>query len=258
MMPRRYIVTRPAGHAAALSKALRAAGIEPVEVPAVTITDPESWGPLDAALHQMPEYDWVLLTSRSGVDVLFDRAGPAFDWPVTLRWAVIGSGTAESLRARGIGDIWMPSRFLGEAIAGEMPAASGARVLRVRAEQASAVPTAGLRARGVEVTDVIVYRTAGAPPGSREALARAWTLGVEGVIFTSASTVRGFLDLLAETGLRAEVGRVRLVAIGPVTAAALRAEGLVPHAIASEHSVRGIVEVLTEGRDLHAARIRQA
>ena len=257
-MPRRYIVTRPAGHAAALSEALRVAGIEPVEVPTVTITPPESWEPLDEALRRIQEYDWLLLTSRSGVEALFERAGPDFAWPGTLRWAAIGSGTADVLHERGISDVWIPSRFLGEAIAREMPAVRGDRVLRVRAEQASEVPTEGLRARGVEVTDVIGYRTLEAPPASRAQLLEAWAGGVEGVIFTSASTVRGFLDLLTGTGLRAEAGTLRLVAIGPVTADALRGEGLTPHAVAAEHSVRGIVEVLAERSDQHAARIRGA
>ena len=256
-MPRRYIVTRPAGHAAALSEALRAVGIEPVEVPTVTITPPESWRSLDEALRRIQEYDWLLLTSRSGVEALFARAGPGFAWPGTLRWAAIGSGTADALHERGISDVWIPSRFLGEAIAREMPAARGDRVLRVRAEQASEVPTEELRARGVGVNDVIGYRTHAAPAASRAQLVRAFAEGVEGVIFTSASTVRGFLDLVDATGLRLEVGSIRLVAIGPVTADALRAEGLTPHAVAAEHSVRGIVEVLAERSDQHAARIRE-
>ncbi|HLA24584.1 MAG TPA: uroporphyrinogen-III synthase [bacterium] len=256
-MPRRYIVTRPAGHAAALSEALRAAGIEPIEVPAVVLTPPASWEPLDDAIRRLSEFDWVLFTSRSGVEAFFGRAGLGFAWPGTLRWAAIGSGTADALHERGISDVWIPSRFLGEAIAREMPAARGDRVLRVRAEQASEVPTEELRARGVGVNDVIGYRTHAAPAASRAQLVRAFAEGVEGVIFTSASTVRGFLDLVDATGLRLEVGSIRLVAIGPVTADALRAEGLTPHAVAAEHSVRGIVEVLAERSDQHAARIRE-
>ncbi len=256
-MPRLYIVTRPLDHAAWLSRALRAMGIEPIEVPAVAILPPASWAPVDDALRRLREFEWLLVTSRSGVDALFERAGPGLVWPPTLRWAAIGSGTADALRERGIDDVWIPSRFLSEAIAEEMPAPQGARVLRVRAEQASELPTAGLRARGVEVTEVAGYRTLEAPPASRQRLVQAWARGVEGVIFTSASTVRGLLRLAVETGLRAEVGAVHLIAIGPVTAAALRAEGLAPHAMATEHSVRGVVEVLAERRDAHAAHIRR-
>jgi uroporphyrinogen-III synthase len=85
---------------------------------------------------------------------------------------------------------------------------------------------------------------------------------VEGVLFTSASTVRGFMHLADAAGMRGSVAAVRLVAIGPVTAAALREEGFVPYAVAAEHSVQGIVNVLTEGSTLegsdhHAASIHE-
>jgi uroporphyrinogen III methyltransferase/synthase len=256
--PRRYIVTRPAEHAAVLSEALRAIGIEPVEVPAVSIAPPESWEALDAALLRLAQYDWIVFTSRSGVEILFDRAGPGFAWPGVLRWAAIGLGTASALGQRGITDVWIPPRFLAEAVAEEMPATPGQRVLRVRAERASTAPTDGLRARGVEVEDVIAYRTQEAPASSLAPLRRAWTDGVEGVIFTSASTVRGFLTLLEAAGLRAQAGAVRRIAIGPVTAAALRAEDLHPHAVAAEHSVQGLIDILTGGRDDHVARVHGA
>ena len=261
-MARRYIVTRPAGHAGLLSRALREVGIEPIEIPAVAILPPESWIPLDDALRRLPEYDWILLTSRSGVDALFERAGRAAVWPPALRWAAIGSGTAAALRARGIATAWIPSRFLSEAVAGEMPVSRGERVLRVRAAEASAVPSEGLRARGAQVTDVIAYRTQFADAASGARLARVLTEGVEGVIFTSASTVRGFLRLVDAAGLRGSVAGIRLIAIGPVTAAAIRATGLIPSAVASEHSVQGIVDVLAgrddgEGSDRHAASVRE-
>jgi uroporphyrinogen-III synthase len=261
-MVRRYIVTRPAGHAPFLSRALREIGIEPVEVPTVTIIPPESWNALDDALHRVREYDWILLTSRSGVDALFERAGGEMVWPSGLRWAAIGPGTASALRARGVTGVWMPSRYLGDAVAAEMPVSPGERVLRIRAEQASAVPSAGLRGRGVEVTDVIAYRTKFPGDTSRAQLARALADGVEGVIFTSASTVRGFMHLLDAAAVRASIGAIRLVAIGPVTAAAIRDEGFVPDAVAAEHSVQGIVRALAEGSGLegsgrHAASVRE-
>jgi uroporphyrinogen-III synthase len=260
---RRYVITRPAEHAAGLSQALRAAGFEPIEIPAVAIEPPVSWDALDDALRRIHEYDWLLLTSRSGVEALFSRAGPRFVWPPGLRWAAIGSGTGEALRHRGIAEVWIPSRFLGDAVAQEMPAVAGNRVLRVRAEQASETPSRGLRARGVEVTDVVAYRTRTAPESSRGALAAALAGGVEGVVFTSASTVRGFLALAEAAGALPQVRTLRLVAIGPVTAAALDEYGLPPAAVAEEHSVRGIVAAMSgmagaERSVSNAARIRHS
>ena len=263
MTVRRYVVTRPVEHAAGLSEALRAAGVEPVEIPAVALEPPSSWQPLDDALRHIGGYDWLLLTSRSGVDALFERAGARVAWPARLRWAAIGPGTAAALRHRGITEVWVPSRFLGEAVAQEMPAARGERVLRVRAEQASDTPTEGLRARGVEVTDVVAYRTTTAPAESLGALRAALVEGVEGVIFTSASTVRGFLALAEDAAALKQVRALRLVAIGPVTAAALAEYDLVPAAIAEEYSVPGIVAAVTgliarERSGSNAARVHHS
>jgi uroporphyrinogen-III synthase len=260
---RRYVVTRPEEHAAGLSDALRAAGIEPLEIPAVAIEPPASWQPLDDALRRIDRYDWLLLTSRSGVDVMFERAGAQFTWPARLRWAAIGPGTAAALRDRGIAEVWVPSRFLGEAVAQEMPAARGDHVLRVRAEQASEIPSVGLRARGVEVTDVIAYRTTTAPAPSLGALRAALAAGVEGVIFTSASTVRGFLTLADSAGALTQIRALRLVAIGPVTAAALAEYGLIPAAVAEVHSVPGIVAavagmIVRERSGSNAARLHHS
>jgi uroporphyrinogen-III synthase len=259
----RYVVTRPVEHAAGLSEALTAAGVEPVEIPAVAIEPPASWHPLDDVLRRIDGYDWLLLTSRSGVDALFDRAGARFAWPARLRWAAIGAGTAAGLRDRGIAEVWVPSRFLGEAVAQEMPAVRGDRVLRVRAEQASETPSVGLRARGVEVTDVVAYRTTTAPEASLVSLRAALATGVEGVIFTSASTVRGFLALAEAAGAGTQVRALRLVAIGPVTASALAEYGLFPAAIAEEHSVPGIVAAVSgmiarERSGSHASRVHHS
>jgi uroporphyrinogen-III synthase len=251
---RRYVVTRPVEHAAGLSDALRAAGIEPLEIPAVAIEPPASWQPLDDALRRIDGYDWLLLTSRSGVDVMFERAGAQFTWPARLRWAAIGPGTAAALRARGIAEVWVPSRFLGEAVAQEMPAARGDRVLRVRAEQASEIPSVGLR---------VGYRTTTAPAPSLGALRAALAAGVEGVIFTSASTVRGFLTLADSAGALPQIRALRLVAIGPVTAAALAEYGLIPAAVAEVHSVPGIVAavagmIVRERSGSNAARLHHS
>jgi uroporphyrinogen III methyltransferase/synthase len=60
------------------------------------------------------------------------------------------------------------------------------------------------------------------------------------VTFTSSSTVSFFLD--AVDG-QLDPG-ARLVSIGPVTSAALRARGLEPHVEAERHDIEGLLEAL--------------
>lgn len=250
----RVIVTRPEGQNGELAAGLRAIGWEAVEVPAIGIEPPESYDALDRALAGLDRFDWVLLTSRNAVAAMFDRlavVAPGVSMP-RLRFAAIGPGTAEALGARGVAPVWIPSRYLSEAVAGELPATAGQRVLRLRAEVASEAPAVELPRRGVEVVEAVAYRTVEGPAASRERLRRAVEQGVEAVIFTSASTVRGLVRLAGESGCAEALRSLLLVAIGPVTARALEEAGLRAGLVAAVHTIEGIVASLAERRNVRA------
>lgn len=249
MSIRRVIVTRPREHAERLAARLRAIKMEPVLVPAVAFAPPATYAPLDGAISHLDRYAWTLFTSRTGARVFFERVSA---WsgalPEHLRWAAVGPGTAEALRARGIREVWTPTRYLSEAAGAELPAQRGDRVLRIRAEEASPQPAERLRERGVEVDEVVAYRTVEGPPESVPLLRQAISGGADGVIFTSASTVGGFARLIQAAALEHEIGRLTFIAIGPVTAKAIRALGWQVHLVAVEHSVDGIAALLGRGK----------
>jgi uroporphyrinogen III methyltransferase/synthase len=71
---------------------------------------------------------------------------------------------------------------------------------------------------------------------------------VDAITFTSASTVRGFLQALGDIGL---VGNPKVVCIGPVTAKAAREHGLTVHAVANPHTTDGLVEALERALKPH-------
>src|SRR5262249_32941649 len=77
---KRILVTRARDQAGALSEMLRAEAAEPVEFPVIKVVPPDSFGPLDAALGQLPgtrkpgdAYQWVIFTSANGVRFTSDR-----------------------------------------------------------------------------------------------------------------------------------------------------------------------------------------
>ncbi len=41
--------------------------------PAIEISPPEDWGPVDAALKRLDEFDWIVFSSVNGVQYLLDR-----------------------------------------------------------------------------------------------------------------------------------------------------------------------------------------
>lgn len=245
---RSILVTRPRAQSRLLCDRLRALGARVAAVPTIDILPPAAGGPLDRALGRLCAYDWVILTSPNGARACLARAaalGVDLAAGPRPRWAAVGPATEAVLRRAGIRVDAMPSRYLTDAIPAALPDLRGRRILLPRTDAASPALADALRARGAAVEVVTAYRTAIGPrrmgPRIRRLLARR---GVDAVVFTSASTVRGLVRLAG--GARSHLERLTIACIGPVTAAAVRAAGLRPGAVAREHTIDGLIEALLE------------
>jgi hydroxymethylbilane synthase len=217
----RVLVTRAADQAADLSAALRAAGLQPVEVPAIAV---EPIGDA-SALDQLGSFDWVVVTSANAARQLAGRAlaGP--------RWAAVGSATAGVLGDRSV---FVPSESTAAALARELPISAGDRVLLLRGDLADGDLPATLRQRGGSVEEATIYQTIEGPPGSAELLRSALVEGVDVVVFTSGSTVRGLV------ALDQTVKGIPAVCLGEPTARVARNHGFTVAAIAPSADPEGI------------------
>jgi uroporphyrinogen-III synthase len=235
---RTIIVTRPAEQAAPLARELERRGARILVAPTIRLMAARS-AALTAALRELAagRFDWMTLTSAATVDVLRDRLGTPGD--VRAKVAAIGEGTAQAFRrwARRDPDL-QPATFTTAALARAFPRGSG-RVLCARADVAPEGLEKALARKGWAAIRVDAYRTVFAtslPRETRDALRRG---DVDAVTFTSASTVRGFVNALG-----AAKGAPRVVCIGPVTAAAARDAGLRPATVAKPHTIEGLVAAL--------------
>jgi len=239
---RRVLLTgsRPERYAARL----REGGAVPVEVPTIAVRPIES-RELDRALGRLARFDWVAVTSPNGVRAVFDRLR-ALDLapPPEVRWAAVGPATASELEARGVNVAAVPPAGVGVAIADALGDVAGRAVLLPRSAAASDDLPAALESRGAEVHAIDAYRTAEGPETSRAPLGEVLAGGIDAVVFTSGSTVRGFVRLAGDPA-RA-LRDVVTVAIGPVTAAAAREAGIGPVVVARERTPRGVAEALEE------------
>jgi uroporphyrinogen III methyltransferase/synthase len=226
---RSVVVTRARAQASALAGRLRALGARVVEAPAIRIE------PLEARLPPLGSFDLLCVTSPNGAQRLLELArdaraltGPAI--------AAIGPGTAEVLRAGGIEADVVPPRAVAESLVETLAGRTVTRALIARAEVARDVLPEALRERGAEVEILALYRTV---PEPLDDVARAAAHGADYVTFTSASSVRFYVDAAGVPG----AGQ-RIVSIGPVTSAALREQGLEPHVEAKEHTPEGLIGAL--------------
>lgn len=235
---RTILVTRPAEQAARMVRELERRGARVLVAPTIRLAPARS-AALTTALKELAagRFEWITLTSAATVDMLRERLSSPAD--VRAKVAAIGEGTSAAFRrwSRRDPDL-RPTTFTTTALARAFPRGSGS-VLCARADIAPEGLEEALSRKGWETVRVEAYRTIFAtslPREARDALQRG---EVDAVTFTSASTVRGFLNARG-----AAKGTPDVVCIGPVTAAAARDAGLRPAAVASPHTIEGLVAAL--------------
>lgn len=202
----RVALTRAAGGNDELARRLTAGGLEPVECPLIAVE------PLPGPRLDLDAYDWLVLTSRHGVEALAARG-----WTGETRLAAIGPGTAAAAREHGLEPVLVPDVSTQEGLVTAFPADPG-RVLFAGAEDARDHLALELGADAV-----VLYRTVPLAPDP--------FLSADLVVLASASAARAYAAL----GLSLPV-----VSIGPVTSAAAREAGVTVLAEAEKHDLDGL------------------
>jgi len=183
-----------------------------VHVPMITIEPLKKHSRLDKALHCLDQFDWLLFTSRYGVDFFFRRLGEkgrdARDLHA-IKIAVIGASTAQSLRMYGIKADVVAKEETSKGIlkALENVGMRGARVLVPGSSLSRGVIAEGLRGRGADVVSCPVYQNV----CPRE-LPDLDLSKFREILFSSPSGVRNFFVHYGKP-----LKDTRLRCIGPVT-----------------------------------------
>jgi uroporphyrinogen-III synthase/uroporphyrinogen III methyltransferase/synthase len=248
---RRVLVTRAAHQAGKLSDGLRALGAEPVEVPVLEILPPASFELLDAALHQLDSYDWLILTSANAVRALSERAAAleiALAQPARLKVAAVGEATASAARKAGLQVAFVPETYVAESLVDGLLQSlqnqtSSQRILLARAAVARDVIPDALRAAGAEVDVVDAYRNV-LPEAAPEQLRQALQTGLDAATFTSSSSATHLAEAARAAGVAWPFAAVPAVSIGPITSQTLRDLGWPPAAEADPSDIPGLIAAL--------------
>jgi uroporphyrinogen III methyltransferase / synthase len=251
---KRVLITRPAQQAQEFARALYARGVEPILASTIAIVPPDDPMPAHRAIDELATYRWVVFTSQNGVDAFFDRLA-SLDADARylrdIKVAAIGSKTAERLRDHGVHPDLVPAAFVSEEIARALieETHNGDRILIYRAQEARDVLPQMLEDAGREPHVVAAYKTVfDVDPHFAQKVARADVL-----TFTSASTVRGYVELLGSAKTACEAARNKLIAcIGPVTAEAADEAGLHVDVVADIFTTDGLLDALEAHLSLYA------
>jgi uroporphyrinogen III methyltransferase/synthase len=244
---RRILLTRPSDRGAGLARRLERLGAIVERRPTIALVPPSDRQPARVAVEGLDAYQWILFTSPSGVSFFFDllrevdRAMPA------AQLAAIGPATARALEVRGASPNCVADDSRQEGLARLLTdrIRPGQRVLLVRPERAREVLPDALRKAGVRVDAVVFYRNVADPSAARTA-ERIREGAYDGIVFTSPSTVERLLEAAGGNApaLHRALAGLRRIAIGEVTAAALRRVALEAAAVATEPTDDGVVEAV--------------
>lgn len=250
---KRVIIGRAKAQAGALAKLLRDKGASVSAIPFIEIRQPRSFKPLDQALKEILEYDWLILTSVNGVEALFGRMKKLHmepGWLAHLRIAAIGPATRAAIEKYGLAVSVVPKEYVAESVVASLKKrVEGRNVLLVRAKVARDVIPDQLRKAGAAVDVVEAYETV-LPKNSRRLLLAALKdpkKRPDVITFTSSSTAKNFVELIgAEAAYSGLLDGVKLASIGPVTTATLKELGLKADIKAKEYTIPGLVEAIEQ------------
>ena len=248
---KRILVTRAHNQADELSSLLRQFGAEVVEVPVIEIHPPDSYEALDAALNDIMQYDWLILTSVNGVEALFARLEPlglSVDSLQHLKIAAIGPATEERVQDHGLVVDIVPARYVAEEVVRALrKLVKGEKVLLVRAKVARDVIPEQLRHAGAQVDVAEAYQTT-VPNDAKQRMQRVFEESPlpDAITFTSSSTVKNFLSVVVGTEIPAKLSKVKFASIGPVTSDTLGEHGLPVHIEADEYTMEGLAQALVQ------------
>jgi uroporphyrinogen-III synthase len=256
----RILVTRAGKQADGLSGPLRERGAEVIEIPTIQINPPHSYKPLDNALKNIAEYDWLILTSVNGVEAVFERMNK-LGIPASklehLQVAAIGPATKKAIEAQGLNVSVTPDKYVAESVVEALQGKTeGKRILLARAKVARDVLPSELRKTAAKVDVVEAYETK-VPTGAKGKLLKLFASKARRpdiVTFTSSSTASNFLELLGK-GKQQVLREIWLASIGPVTGETLRKAGFPPTIEAQEYTMNGLVLAIVE--QVHKAAAKQ-
>jgi len=237
----RVLVPRGGRWGDAAAARLREFGGIPVIAPMLNFASAEDPAALANALHELQDgqFDWIVLTSATTVDVLVSQGVRI---PDSTRVAAVGETTAAALTLAGYRVDFAPTADnSARGLVKEWPASEiHGRVLVPQSDVAEPTLVAGLAKLGFEAEFVTAYRTVGVPV-SPEVAADVASGRIGALLITSGSVARQVSAQLSPI----PDGTV-IVCIGPRTAFDTRAAGLPVHAIAEERTSDALVAALVD------------
>lgn len=216
----RILLTRPRDLISKMATKLRKLGAEVLELPSIVTEYLADSDALSEAIVGIDSYKWIVFTSPTGVKMFFrGMADNSKDIRAIAgaKVAAIGSATAKSLKEHGIIADLVPAVYDGENLGRELAkeVEAGDEVLIPRADIGNQILVDLLEEAGAIVADVPTYTTMYQEQEVVDIRALIEAGQIDCAVFTSASTVRGFMNAVKDV----DCSNLRAACIGKQTKA---------------------------------------
>ena len=232
--------------AAALVDTVLGEGAEVLELPSICTVPVEDNGRLYEAFEKLDTYQWIIFTSPAGVEIFFDEMDRKEMDVRSLgqaKIAAIGEGTKKKLKEHHLLADFVPGVYDGDTLGAELAKElqGNEKILIPRAEAGNKKLTELLEQTGAKVDDIATYTTCYEKSRLIDEKKELETGSVDCVVFTSASTVKGFVE--DTKGL--DYTKVKAACIGKQTKAAADAYGMQTR-MAKKATIESLIELVEE------------
>ncbi|NOY30004.1 MAG: uroporphyrinogen-III C-methyltransferase [Planctomycetes bacterium] len=245
---RTILITRPEDQAAEMVNRLTTLGAMALCQPAIKITPPTDWSPVDAAINHLASYDWLVFSSANGVRFFLDRilaTGRDLRQLGTCQLATIGPATTDALQDYHLKADLQPAEYRAEALAEQLaPQAAGKRFLLLRASRGREVLAETLRAAQAHVEQVVVYQSEEVRQADPEIVTALSESKIDWITVTSSAIARSLVQIFGD-----DLKKSQLAAISPLTAGVLSDAGYPPAVVASHYTTEGLLEAILAAED---------
>jgi len=237
------LVTRSEQQSDELGDPLRELGASVIEQPAISIGEPDSWDDVDTLICGLHTIDFLVFSSRNGVQAFFSRLlslGHDMRKLGAVKLAVVGRRTADALREFHLRPDVVPADYSAEALCKLLaPIAREKSFALVRANRGPDTLANTLMEAGGRIHQAIAYSHRDVPTADPRIVHQMEAGDIDWVTVTSA-TIALSLNRLFSNSLE----KAKLASLSPAISKVLGHLGLIVCAEAKEATMQSLVEAI--------------
>lgn len=245
------IVTRSRLQSSLLVEKISDLGGNPIEIPTIKIDKIENNTELENEIKNIDKYTYLILTSKNGVEIFFDKLeemGLDARALANIKICAIGTSTAKEMKNRGIKADIVPKNFVGEHLFEELRVLlnKNDKVLIPRAKNARDYLVNQI-GDICEIKEIHTYETLVDLQNRESILNLLQDEDTNYITFTSSSTVINFVNIIGKENI-SKLDNTKVISIGPITTKTIKDLGLNLYKESKTSTIEAVIDSIIEDR----------